>query len=101
MISVFGVISAVVAVASVVALVLHFKLMQKRSVVDDALAKVNELLFFAEDEDESGALDATSEGIEAVTGAYNDAVSIYNAYISCFPGKIMAVIVGLKKERGI
>lgn len=101
MISLFGFASAVVATVSIVALVLHFKLMEKRGVVDDALAKINELLFLAEDEDENKALDASSEEIKDAVRAYNDAVDVYNAYISRFPGKIMAVIVGLKKERGM
>jgi len=99
MISIFGIISAVVAVVSIVALVLHNKLMQKRSIVDDSLIRLNELLFLAEDEGEMP--EVTSEEIEAATEVYNDAVEIYNAYISCFPGKVMAFIVGLKKERGM
>jgi len=101
MISAFGIISAVVAIAAVAALVLHFKLMQKRGAVDDALAEINALLFLAEDEDGSKLSQTTSEDIEAATGAYNDAVDVYNAYISCFPGKMMASIVGLKKEQGM
>ena len=95
MISAFGIISAVVAIAAVAALVLHFKLMQKRGAVDDALAEINTLLFLAEDEN------TPTEAIDAATGAYNDAVDVYNAYISCFPGKMMASIVGLKKEQGM
>ena len=100
MISFFGLASSIIAIVSIAALVLHHRLIEKRGVVDDALAKVNELLFLAEDE-EKEALDANSEEIDDAARAYNDAVVMYNAYISKFPGKIIAFMVGLKQERGM
>ena len=92
MISVFGVISAVAAAVSVAALVLHFKLMQRRTAVDEALAAANELLYFYEDPDEADEEipDVSREEAAAAVTAYNDAALAYNAYISAFPGKIMA-----------
>lgn len=98
MISFFGLVSAVVAIVSITALVLHFKLIEKRGAVDDALAKVNELLFLAEEDE---APDANPDEIGSATKAYNDAVDVYNRYISQFPGKVVAFMVGLKKEQGI
>ena len=90
MISVFGGVSAVIAVVCIMALVLHFKLMQRRSLVDDAFAKINELL------QEEDVLD---EDIKNATKAYNDAVGHYNMYISEFPGRVIASLVGMKKEK--
>jgi len=96
MISIFGILSAVAAVVSIVALVLHFKLMQKRSAVDDALIKMDELMYLQDEENEE-TLEARS--LEDATGAYNNAVNAYNDYISKFPGIVMALVVGFKKEK--
>ena len=101
MISIFGVISIVAAVVSIVALVLHFRLMQKRGAVDEALAAANALLYFLEDSDEKEIPEVDPEEVEAAVAAYNDVVGTYNAYIAAFPGKIMAAIVGFKKEHAI
>ncbi|MCL2287266.1 MAG: LemA family protein [Firmicutes bacterium] len=100
MISLFGIISAVVAVVSIIAMVLHFRLMQKRGAVDEALASINDILYAITeyDDDNEEAPAATSEEIEEAARAYNDAVKIYNEYISRFPGKIIALVVGFKKE---
>jgi len=85
MISLFGIISAVVAVAAIYAMYLHSRLMKKRTAVDDALRKIHE------------ALDA-EEDFEPAMEAYNAAVDEYNRCISNFPVKIMAAIVGFKEE---
>ena len=103
MISIFGIVSAVAAVVSVAALVLHFKLMQRRGAVDEALAAANELLYFYQDPDEGDEEipDVDREELQAAIAAYNNAVAVYNGYISAFPGKIMAGIVGFKKEQAL
>lgn len=90
MVSLFGMVSAVVAAVSIATLILHFRLMQRRGAVDEALAAANELLHPA------GPVDPGD--VKAAVAAYNSAVQAYNVYISAFPGKIMAAIVGFKKE---
>ena len=86
MVSTFGIISLVVASVAICALIMHFKLMKKRTGVDDAAVILTE------------ALDAMmDEPIDAIR-AYNDAVDAYNFYISKYPGKIMALLVGFEKE---
>ena len=86
MVSTFGIISLVVALVAIYALVMHFKLMKKRNGVDDAATMLTE------------ALDAmTDEPVDAIR-AYNNAVDVYNFYISKYPGKIMASLVGFEKE---
>jgi len=94
MISVFGAISAIIAVVCIAVLVLHFKLMKKRGPVDDAFAQINELLYRQEHEEE--ALDTE---VKDAIKAYNDAVGHYNAYISKLPGIVIAGLVGMKKEK--
>ena len=83
MISIFGIISIVVLVISVVLLVWHSKLMHKRGDVDLALENVSQ---------------ATEEDLAAAVGVYNDTVNVYNNYIDTVPGKVSAALVGLVKE---
>jgi len=82
--STFGLVSLVVAVVSIYALWLHYKLMQQRGGLDAALLKVEE------------APDAAR--FDAAVVVYNKTVDSYNHYISNFPGKIMAAVVGFKEE---
>jgi hypothetical protein len=98
MISAFGLISAVVAIVAIVALVLHHKLMKRRALVDETFLQVDELMYFAEDETEE-ASDAILYELENALNAYNNSVKIYNEYISKFPGNVMALLVGFKKEK--
>jgi len=100
MISIFGVVSAIVAILSIAALVLHFKLMQRRGALEDALANMKAALYPLESEDDENeeAPAATQEKVEEAAKAYNDAVKVYNEYISRFPGIIMAMVVGFEKE---
>jgi len=94
MISLFGGISAFIATVCIYTLVLHHKLMQKRSHVDNALAQIDDLLYYQKHDKED--LDAN---IKDAVKVYNDAVGHYNAHISKFPGAVIAGLVGMKKEK--
>ena len=86
MISTFGLVSLIVASVAIYALWVHFKLMQKRTGIDNAGIKIEE------------ALDASPGELAAAVRVYNDVVDAYNRHISDYPGKIMAAIVGFKEE---
>jgi len=86
MVSTFGIISLVVALVAIYALIMHLKLMKKRAGVDDAAVVLAE------------ALDAMMDKPIDAIRAYNNAVDAYNFYITKYPGKIMALLVGFEKE---
>ena len=86
-ISTFWVISFVVLAVSLYTLWQHFRLMKRRGAVDEAACKV-------EDAFELG----NYEQQVAEINAYNEAVKIYNEYISKPPGLISAALVGLTAE---
>lgn len=88
MISVFGIVSLVVAVVALYALYLHSRLMKVRTAVDNALGNLDDALYEENDIDP-----------EELVQSFNNAVDDYNKYIENFPGKIMAAMVGFKKER--
>ena len=84
-ISIFGVLSLVVAVVAGYAMYLHFALMKMRIPLEDARRRIDMLLDDGED-------------ISQVVTEYNHAVVEYNRYIRGFPGVVMATIVGFQPE---
>ncbi|MCL2202662.1 MAG: LemA family protein [Defluviitaleaceae bacterium] len=84
MISAFGVVSLVVFLVCCVGLVLHFQLMKRRERADKAI----QIWESMDDEMEDKPLD------DLVQGDAEAALREYNAYISRFPGIIMAKILG-------
>ena len=95
MISIFGGVSVFVAVVSVYAMALHHKLMQRRSRVDEAIAVIHELKMLP---DESELLQNDIDIEKEAIAAYNEVAGDYNAFISKYPGNLMAALVGLKVE---
>lgn len=86
MISIFGIISLVVLAVSVTLLVWHSRMMKLRNAVDFYLENISYVLV------------NTPEELKTAIETYNDTVNIYNEYISIFPGKVSAAMVGLKEE---
>jgi len=96
-ISLLGLFSIIVLIPCIYALFMHHKLITKRGSFDDALRKCHEL----EDELDYEFLSTESEKLEEIKKAQEDlknAAEIYNDFVCKFPGKIIALIVGLKPE---
>lgn len=81
------------AVGSITLLVLHAKLMRRREAADRALLLVDELSYIAEDDTD----DINPHELEDAVFAYNIAVGEYNAYIAQYPGRLMAVLAGIRR----
>ena len=85
MISGFGIVSLLVLIISVAAMILHFRLMQKRGSVDEAFDILEE------------ALETNSTELGDALRDYDNAVAVYNGYIAKFPANFLALLCGLKK----
>jgi hypothetical protein len=82
MFSAFGLGSIIVIIASVAAMILHYKVMKRRAAVDEGFFALKN----AEDSDEAAE-------------KLSIAIAEYNAYISRFPARQMAYMLGLEQEK--
>jgi ElaB/YqjD/DUF883 family membrane-anchored ribosome-binding protein len=121
----FAIFALIILAASVNLLILHFKVMKRRGAVDscfealdESLRELNEQIFKATDDEtqrekciESAALDTRSllrtlrkkippETKEQIKTA-NQAINMYNDYISKSPMRQMAFVLGLGVEKKI
>ena len=112
MISAFGIASVLVLALSIYAMILHFKLMKKRTAMDESLAELEFLLHEQLESIEDPEIEnlkklyksmqktesITPEIKEAMRSA-NHTIKAYNAHISVYPAKAMAFILGFSAEK--
>lgn len=89
MISIFGVVSILIFLASVGALFLHSRVMKMRVEVDDALLALESLTHEQ----------AEAEKITQATEDLNNKIAAYNEYISHGVMRVMAMVLGFSAEK--
>jgi len=119
---ILGAISILILVPGILLLVIHAKVMNRRGKVDESLMEIDEILRerLQQLDDSLPQYDTlmmgeTSQLIDAIPhlqqpgdsqlklaiNQYNSFVADYNMYISKFPGKLIAKMVGIGVMEGI
>jgi len=121
MISILGIFSAVILLLCVTVLAMHRTMLKYRAPVDESLAQLDDLLHerlallgydtdgdiqdmwhvlstITDDMAQDAALQENTMALAAAIQAYNASLGPYNAFISRFPGCLIADMTGLVIE---
>jgi len=94
MFSWFGAISFVILIVAVIFLWQCKKTEKKRFAIDRSLKNIEDTLAATEN-------DVNIDVLNKIIAEHNKYVDDYNAWISNYPGKVAALLVGFKKEKRI
>ncbi|MCL2571851.1 MAG: LemA family protein [Defluviitaleaceae bacterium] len=100
--SIFGFISMFIAVVSVAAIVLHYKIMKRRAPVDIHMEELEELMRQRQEQESPEEIEVIENTISEAITILNTAITEYNTYIAKDPTiALMAKILGLSQEESI
>jgi len=96
-VTIFGTVSVIVFIASVTVSILYTKVMRLKDGVDEAFAEMDEILATESVDAENDYTEQLEKSVQKTNKAIDD----YNKQIKKFPGSLIAMLVGLKKEDNV